>query len=159
MGAKIKIDLNLEKKIKKIQKDFARSAPGILENEIINTITRGGNPVNKGPRRNPEYSLSYQNSIRRGEYAQYGKAVRPVNLKLSGDMLRSLKVRAISNGKAIRAEFEHYLADIHNRLGAGKSRTVRRVLPRQDVSGEEFSRNIMRKITDLVEELVRKALR
>lgn len=159
MGVKFTTDLNLAKITDCIRKEFVRDAPALLESEILNAIMRGNNPTNKGDRRYPKYSDSYSEAITKGRID--GKfSVRPVNLKVSGDLLRSIRVRPVSGGNGIRVEFKHFLADIHNRLGpAGKKSAIRRMLPRHDVPGEEFSNNIMRKLRDLTERIVKRCIR
>ena len=159
MGVKITKNFSLDKITECIRKEFIRTAPMVLESEILKTIMRGNNPTNKGRRRYPRYSEGYQKAIKKGNVA--GKhSVRPVNLKVSGDLLRSIKVRPISGGKGFRVEFKHFLADIHNRLGpAGNKRAIRRMLPRDDVPGEEFSNNIMRKLRQLTNDIVKRCIR
>jgi len=71
------------------------------------------------------------------------KRVSPITLRLSGELHRSLK--ATVKGGFWRASrlvivWDHYLADIHNRQGAGKSKVVRRMLPTN--TGERFNRTI-----------------
>jgi hypothetical protein len=71
------------------------------------------------------------------------KRVSPVNLRLSGALHRSLF--AETKGGFLRAYrlvigFKNKLADIHNRLGAGKSKVIRRLLPTKN--RETFNRRI-----------------
>lgn len=71
------------------------------------------------------------------------KQVSPVNLRLSGKMINSFRVfsnNAFNQSYKLIFEFRNFLADIHNRLGAGKSRVVRRMLPTN--RGERFNRRI-----------------
>jgi len=68
------------------------------------------------------------------------KQISPVNLRYSGKLHRSLKV--FTSGGFLRnfrmiTEFRNKLADIHNRLGAGKSKAIRRLLPTR--KGERFN--------------------
>lgn len=76
------------------------------------------------------------------------KAISPVNLRLSGALHKSLNVRpegsTLSDFRIVIA-FTHFLADIHNRRGAGKSKVIRRLLPNR--RGEDFNRNIK---TDII---------
>jgi hypothetical protein len=82
----------------------------------------------------------------------YGnKKPRPVNMKLSGKMLNSLKHRI--NKKSLTVYFDDKKAVYHNVDGAGKSKVLRRLLPRR---GEEFSRLIQKKINETVAKEVRK---
>ena len=71
------------------------------------------------------------------------KKVSPVNLRLSGALHKSLRV--FSKGNIFRSfrlvvQFKNRLADIHNRLGAGKSKVIRRLLPTNP--NERFNRKI-----------------
>jgi len=97
---------------------------------IIRTIN--GRPV----RINVEEKKLARNLIQ--EQAVSTKRITPVNLRLSGALHRSLKV--FITGKALGVVFAHFLADIHNRLGAGKSKVIRRLLPTN--RGEQFNRRI-----------------
>lgn len=58
-------------------------------------LERGISPV-RGNRNFERYSQSYQNAIRKG-WLEKSKKVRPVNLYLSGDMLREFKHRIRSD--------------------------------------------------------------
>jgi len=71
------------------------------------------------------------------------KKISPVNLRLSGGLHKSLKVNTkggfLTNFRLV-VLFKNKLADIHNRLGAGKSKVKRRLLPTN--KGEKFNRKI-----------------
>jgi len=75
------------------------------------------------------------------------KQVSPVNLRHSGELHKSLKVFQaggfLSTFRLV-VEFRNKLADIHNRLGAGKSKVIRRLLPTR--GGETFNRRISQNI-------------
>ena len=86
------------------------------------------------------------------EKASPTKKISPVNLRLSGELHRSLK--AFTKRKALVIQFKHFLADIHNRLGAGKSKVVRRLLPTN--KGEQFNRRINTVIFDELKKAVDK---
>jgi len=114
-----------------------------LKGEIKQSIERGVSPV-KGEGRFAKYSESYGDAIKAGKYKP--KRVRPVNLKLTGVLLNSLKVLVIKSG--LRISFDNKLADIHNREGAGKSKTKRRMLPTNN--GEQFSRSITMRMKEVL---------
>lgn len=78
------------------------------------------------------------------------KGISPVNLKLTGELYKSLKVNTI--GRKIVVAFNDFLALVHNNLGAGKSKAIRRLLPTE--SGEKFND----KITQVVEAQIKKAV-
>ena len=79
-----------------------------------------------------------------------GKSVSPVNLKLTGTLWKSLKIS--TTGRLIIVAFEDALAIIHNQLGAGKSKAIRRLLPTEP--NEKFNENI----TQVVENGVKNAV-
>jgi len=133
---KVKIDFkDAEKKLRRLKVELKRELPKELNLEIEGSIARGISPV-KGFGRLVKYSQSYIKQIKAKQHE--GKRVRPVNLFLKGDLMKSLKVKVVGHG--IRISFDNFKADIHNRLGAGKSKTIRRMLPTNQ--GEEFSRSI-----------------
>lgn len=72
-----------------------------------------------------------------------GKRISPVNLRVTGDLHRSL-ISKVTGGFLrswkLKITFKSKLADIHNRLGAGKSKVVRRMLPTKDQ--ERFNNRI-----------------
>jgi len=86
--------------------------------------------------------------------SQGSKSISPVNLKLSGKLHKSLTVAATSfpiSGRPfliLSIQFKHFLAYIHNNLGAGRKGVVRRMLPTE--SGEQFNTKITRLIKDIL---------
>ncbi len=162
MAVKIKKDLRqLKKHIKGVQKEFSRSSLKKIKIAIIDrTILRGISPV-KGEGKFQKYSTSYKESIRAGRLP-VPKNISPVNLKLSFTMLESFFIKFKFGKKArIVMGFDDFLADIHNRLGAGKSKVIRRMLPNR--TGEEFNRSItstiLREFRKAVKKVVAKANR
>lgn len=104
-----------------------REAANIMKSDIVDTIQRGNSPV-KGNTRFKNYSPAYRNAINKGRYSQYGKRVRPVNMKLSGRMLGSIAARVLSNGFVVY--FTNFLAKIHSTEGPGGKRNyIRKVAP------------------------------
>lgn len=161
---------NIKRMLPIIRREYANRLQVPLKLAIIKEILRGVSPVQG--QKFPKYSKSYKESIRgrtmfftvsgggggkkviaikagRGQrlptlpYAM-GKQLSPVNLKLSGQMLNSLKVRKLGSGASTRLEiiFEDEVATYHNKLGAGKSKTLRRLLPTE--TNERFNRRISR---------------
>ena len=136
-----KVDLNID--LKKIRKAVIKSARAkmskVLQKSIVElNIKKGISPV-RGKWKFEAYSPSYKSAINSGRFANK-KSVRPVNLMLDGDLLDSFYVDASADGFTIG--FDNDLADIHNRLGAGKIKTVRRMLPTNH--DEKFNRSIMK---------------
>lgn len=126
-------------------------ATDILRQEINAAFDRGQSPVEKGGTkqtggrpRYQGYSKLYSLHIKKGYYDQFGKKLRPVNLLLSGKMRNSLIISNIKNGLKLRYTDEK--AEYHDRLGAGKSKVIRRMLPD---TGESFSRVITQKLRQL----------
>lgn len=81
------------------------------------------------------------------------KRIRPVNLKVSGTLHRSLKKK--KGPGYLRLTFEDPKAIYHDQKGAGKSKVIRRLLPR---GVEEFNRPIQRRIIDTIELVINKLI-
>ena len=136
--ARVKTNFSAAKKdIERFRRQGKAVLKDLYEKEITESIERGVSPV-KGQGRFVQYSESYKDEIRAGRFRDLGKRIRPVNLKLTGELLKSLIVKVTNKG--IKISFDNKLANIHNKEGAGKSKTVRRLLPTED--GEEFNRSI-----------------
>lgn len=149
--AKVKTDFkDAKNKIRKFKLKAKGRIVRTMEKEIIKSIERGVSPV-KGEGRFDGYSQSYLDSIKAGTHSKYSKRKRPVNLKLSGKLLKSFFIKVTSKG--IKLGFDNKLADIHNRKGAGKSKAVRRMLPTN--SGEEFSRSITTRLKEVLDDVAK----
>jgi len=147
--AKVNVDFGDAKEdIKKFKLKAKGRVAKSLEKEIVKSIERGVSPV-KGKIRFPNYSRSYQKEIRAGRVD--GKRARPVNLKVTGELLKSIFFKITKKGVLIG--FDNFLADIHNRRGAGKSKVVRRMLPTNQ--GEEFSRSITLRMREVLNKLAK----
>ena len=83
------------------------------------------------------------------------KSPTKVNLKLTGDLHKSLFVKA-QNDSSILVGFNNELADIHNRLGAGKSKVIRPILPTQQ--GQIFKRDLRNLAVKKLREITRKVV-
>lgn len=147
---KSSIEGELKSKIEKSNDKWKSQAQDLLKEEVLSSISRGQSPVlgggnqTGGGQRYTGYSPSYSDAIKKGRYDEYGKKLRPVNLNLSGKMLESLKT--VPTAKGIKIYFGSKIADYHNEEGAGKSKVIRRLLPKD---GESFSRVITQKLADL----------
>ena len=138
------------KKIKSNEKSFGN----LLRREIIkNNILKGVSPVD-GKGDFPDYSESYKKQIKRSLGA-FGKKVKPVNLKLSGQMLSTFFVNVAIVANKISAEigFTDELFEIHNNKGAGKSKVKRRMLPTG--TNERFNNNIRKSIERFLDRIFR----
>jgi len=129
---------------------FFRILKKFIKDEIIKSIESGRSPVNKGGTkpsgtsgklRYEKYSESYMDNMGRGDLS--GKKKRPVNLSVTGKMLRSLKVKI--NRDNVFMWFSDSKAKYHERLGAGKKQVLRRMLPHD---GEDFNAGIRKRIAN-----------
>lgn len=135
---KIKIDFrDASNEMRIFKSEAKKEAAATLETEILASIRRGVSPV-KGFGRFQQYSESYKTAIKKKRYPTK-RRIRPVNLTLTGKMLKSFFIKVKRNSVLIG--FDNKLADIHNKEGAGKSKVVRRLLPTNE--GEKFSRKIL----------------
>lgn len=125
----------------KILQGFKAKIPKVLTDEIVASIQKGISPV-EGQGRFQKYSDSYSRSIQAGLFNAFGKKTRPVNLTLSGQLLGSIFTKDADTGTTVG--FSDEKAGFHNDQGAGKAKTVRRMLPTK--SGETFSRPIMQRV-------------
>lgn len=144
-------DTGLNDKIERFKQQAFKKLAVKYEESIRKDIDGGRSPV-KGKGRFQKYSDSYRQAIDSGRYSEYSKRKRPVNMKLSGDMMKSFSARAFRD--RILIKFDSFLADIHNRRGAGKSKTVRRLLPTR--SGETFNQSIQRDVREVLTRLANK---
>lgn len=184
MAAKIDVNFKkLKRFLPKIKKQFNKKAPSILVESIKADLESGVSPV-KGYGRFKPYSKSYKQQIDgkvrfftnsngkivalkaktrgRGRFRFFdskftGKKKSPVNMKLSGDMIKSLKAKKGFLKGSIKVSISDKKADYHNRRGAGKSKVVRRLLPSNP--GEKFNRRITLNIEDLLIDIVNNAIR
>lgn len=176
--AKVKVDIkDLTKSLKKFGKEAKREARRSrigqrLKSLILQSIRKGLSPVKNQGRYAP-YSASYKAAIRGqvtfrskrkkgNKYYAYpieGKdpnikktAVRPVNLKNTGKMLKSLFVKVVGNATSLVYEIGFSdakaaeIAGYHNK-GTGKM-PKRQILPTG--SKQTFSRPITSKIRKLL---------
>ena len=138
----------------KINKDFAKRVKKEIIPQIVDTIKKGRSPV-RG-QNFPSYSDGYTKQIQRGRYSQYGKKTRPVNLTLSGKMLRAFKVRPLLRG-GVTIYNSNRLAKYHNDEGAGRGRVIRKMLPTS--GSEKFKTNIQKNINLQLEKAIAKQIR
>jgi hypothetical protein len=131
-----------------IQKRFIDQAPAVLSKGILTSISRGESPVDSGEWKTP-YSDSYLKAIDTNPiFRLLGKKKSPVNLKLTGQLLSSLKIRP--NGNKLEVSFTDKLALYHNKELTGR---LRRMLPTED--GEVFNKEISLKLNLLLRSVVK----
>lgn len=140
-----------------ISRQFAKNAEKPMKGGIVAEILKGktvvsqrkADPKNTGGKlRFQKYSESYKEKFGKGEYTE--KRERPVNLWLTGKMLRSMKSR-VSNG-VLTLWFSDEKAKYHNKEGAGKSKVIRRILPQE---GEDFTPILKRRLINILEKAIR----
>ncbi len=137
--AKIKLNFTPRSKIKSITERAVNAASLVISKAMTDDILRGVSPV-KG-QRFQKYSDSYKKSIRKGYLKN--KGIAPINLYLTGQMLKSLIVKSFGN--FIRIQFDDPKAAYHNE---GSPKMPRRaILPKE---GERFNEGIVQKITKAV---------
>jgi len=155
--ASVKVDFSSAiGQIGEFSKAGAKIAAEELKKEIVIEISEGRSPVKSQGGRFQGYSPIYKTAIDNGRYSNFNKRKRPVNLKLTGRLLRSIFSDVISSSK-IRIGFADQLADIHNREGAGKSKVVRRMLPTNQ--GETFTDTILFRVGTKLSRLAKKIFR
>jgi hypothetical protein len=142
---------------------FFRMVDKFIKELIVSTIKKGISPVNQktaiekntgGKSRYQEYSESYINQMGKGSGALKNKKRTPRNLELTGKMLKSIKSRKFKNYLKVR--FSDKKAKYHNDEGAGKSKVIRRMLPKD---GEDFSRNIQNKIVETLAKAIKSVIK
>lgn len=163
-------------RLKKIVRDtgvnYIRGAKTLLDRKIVSEMKKGKSPVKNG-RWDAPYSQSYKDVLKgkvsfrkiKGATIPFkspdlniiglGKRISPVNLKLSGQLHNSLST--IIKGFSLIIDFKDKLAKIHNKLGAGASKAIRRMLPTE--KGEDFNDEIDRGLTKALANAVRKAIK
>lgn len=185
MTVKFKIKFkDVEKTLRKklipgVRKEYAKTARRPLVSAIRKDILRGVSPV-RGERF-PKYSKSYKEQIRGKAYYftnKNGKVVRvvnpkltalevalkgisPVNLKVTGQMLKSLTSKLRGSffglvGPKLIIMFKDEVAQYHNELGAGPPKVLRRLLPTDE--GEKFNLRITRLNNRLLDTAVRRVV-
>jgi hypothetical protein len=176
MTIKIKVSglKDIEKRYKKLPSVAARAAKQVLDAEIVTTIERGVSPE-RGIGRFDRYEQSYRDAlsgkatffkkngkllvptkgrsrstnrfIKTRNQQLYGNKKRsPVNLKLTGELLKSYFSKIKPRG-VIEISFKDFKADIHTNQGVGPKKTKRPLLPR---NGKSFNLNIQRKLIDTI---------
>ena len=122
--------------IRNIERDVIRTggrpAAELMKEDIVKSIERGNSPVD-GEGRFEKYSSSYINAIKKGRIPS--KRARPVNLKVTGELLKSIASKITSTGFKIffrKKVNGKDLAGIHSFEGAGKSKTIRMIMPDKD---------------------------
>jgi len=154
----VKFNKNLKKLkaltiVDRVKPKALRIINKFIKDEILQAIRSGRSPVSKGGQ-NPKntsgkirfepYSDSYKKAMGKGKLS--GKKQRPVNLELTGKLLRSIKSKVVK-GEYVRVWFTDAKAKYHDKLGAGKSKVIRRMIPNPK-KGEDFTAGIRKKFVN-----------
>jgi hypothetical protein len=136
MQLKIKKNLRFGETFKEVQKEFAnKENADAFKNLLQETIYHGISPV--AGKKFKQYSNSY---------AELKGKKAPVDMTVTGDMLDSLEVKVDSEKLVV--EFTSPIAKYHDIDGAGKSKIIRRLLPKQ--GSERFRSDIVKAIKEFV---------
>ena len=117
----------------KLRRESLKDLKNKLKPEILELMQDGISPT-QGGEWYPEYSERYKRGILSGKYK---KSISPVNLKLTGKLHRSLKVKTNVKSGTITLKFTDDKAAKHDK-GLGVL-PVRQLLPN---SGQRFHANI-----------------
>lgn len=164
--------------IQEIRKDFSIKGPNEVKKAILRDITKGISPV-EGFGKFKKYSDSYKDVILgKGMFRKVGgrtvffegvrdeqllsasspkKKRSPVTLRVTGQLHNALKVFTIRNFSKLVFDWRDFLADIHNRRGAGKKKVVRRMLPTE--RGESFNKEILGTIISKLEQSAKRIVK
>jgi len=143
---------HLMKKSKQAQKEtlakWKKAATPVVKQEIQGRIGRGLSPV-EGEDNFEPYSESYKKQISSTLGSRHGKKLRPVNIKLTGRLRKSLKVRAITKGLVVW--FSDKKAKWINNPQADSNNMPRRaILP---LTNEKFNKKIIKRLETLYTKL------
>ena len=141
-----------DKRAKTVQRQWAKEVKPKIKKMIIKRIQSGKSPVARMGEY-AKYSRSYKRQILKGRFKRFSKRITPVNLRLSGKLLKS--IRTVDSKNGFEVYFKSPIAKYHDEDGAGKSRTIRRMLPG---GGENFTRDISNMITQTLFRVLRRNL-
>jgi len=152
LSYKIKIDTSkLKINYDKFKQEAIKDIHKNIGDYILGSIAAGLSPV-EGFKSFQKYSQSYLKAIKRTKGFGFGKSRSPVNLNLSGQLIKSFK--AILKSDRINIRFDNEKFVYHNNEGAGKSKVKRRMLPTEQ--GEKFNKQITTSIRESLERLIQK---
>lgn len=147
----IKVTVNSKgafRKLNKLQKELTLDKiADTTREEVLRSISSGVSPVAKSGRYE-RYSESYRNAIKKQYRRLRGKKRSPVNLKVSGNMLKSIFVKVSKQAKRITLGFKSEIAGYHDNGVKENSLPQRKMLPSR--RGERFNGVIQNEILDAV---------
>ena len=143
-----------KKLVQNFNREMNKGSLNELTDEVKAQIRKGISPVDQVGRF-VRYSETYIDAIKKGtgEAEKKGGQRSPVNMTLTGEMLKSLEI--VRRGDAILMQFDDPKAYFHNNSGAGKSRVIRRLLP--DNNGERFNAVLQRKFVAAMKRIMKRA--
>ena len=146
MGLKVTKSITIKTLLPTLKKEFlSRGNQQELKNLVKRTIESGKSPVLGKTFK--KYSKGY---------AKIKGRTKPVDMKRTGKMLNSLQVSSTKSSIVLRFKNKKP-ADYHNRLGAGRGKVVRRLLPSN--RGERFKKFIENAIVRYLRRAAREAAR
>ena len=148
MPAKVTKSLTLDTLIKDIRKEAKKEKR--LRDRVVALIKRyimtGRSPV-MGQGKFQKYSKKYAKE----------KGFSKPNMKVTGDMLNSFDHVDSSKPGNFKIVIRDEKADFHNRLGAGRSKVIRRLLP--TVKNERFDPKVRERIVNVFFGAARRAIK
>jgi hypothetical protein len=152
LSYKIKVDTSeLKAKYDKFKKEALKDIKQNIGGYITDNIAAGLSPV-EGFKEFKAYSKPYTKAILKTRGFGLLKNTSPVNLTLTGKLIKSLKVVLGTDRVNIRFDNEKFV--YHNNDGAGKSKVKRRMLPTEQ--GEKFNKQITISIKESLSRLIQK---
>ncbi len=153
MGFKVVVNTD---KIKRLQgilgEPMNKSTANLVGKELVKLIRgsalKGFSPI-AGKGKFPSYKPSYKRAIQSGRFP--GKSVTPVNLKVSGDFLSSLKQKVTGSRaqRKIILFFTERLSDLKEK-GHRKGANSQKKRPLLPLGNEKFNRAINRTLLEIV---------
>jgi hypothetical protein len=144
LKVKVTKSLTFKTLIPDIEKNFTGGGVrDVVVDEIRDHISEGKSPV--AGKKFKHYSSGY---------AKIKGRKRPVDMTVSGDMLKSLSSKKTKTSFFVF--FKSKIAEYHDSLGAGRSKIIRRLLPTK--RGERFTKVIQNRIIKALNDAVKKAV-
>lgn len=152
MPIKVTTKLFLKDMPERISKRFTNELKGEIKELITDSIQQGLSPVGKGGGSGKGKGRYKQYSV---NYAKWkGVPREAVDMTLTGQMLKSLRVKQNKIGQVIIFFSRSKPALYHDRLGAGRGKVLRRLLPSR--KGETFTQSINKTIFNILLKAVRR---
>jgi len=125
-------------------------------NQIKKLSSKGISPIKGHPKRFPAYKGKYKEGIEKRHKRFKGKRLRPVNLRLSGDFMKSLKYRATKKGVLVGFFKPSEAAKEQGHRERANGQGFRPVIPQR---GETFIPTIINKLVDIMRKGVERRLK